>query len=107
MRHSVNTPLETATYLTNRSPTSAVPKYIPAELWYGKRQNVSHLKVFGSLVYIHVPQEIRKKLDGHVEKAAIVGIRNSGYFVWNEKWGRIIYTRDVVRFDERKMYMST
>ncbi len=37
-------------------------------------------------------------------KAAIVGIRNSGYLIWNKLWNRIIYTRDVLKFDERKMY---
>ncbi|KAJ8896370.1 hypothetical protein PR048_001714 [Dryococelus australis] len=42
--------LHTATYLLNRSPSATVDT-TPAELWYGKRQDLSNLKLFGSLAY--------------------------------------------------------
>ncbi len=35
--------IETATYLINRSPTTALEGMIPAEAWYKEKQNVSHL----------------------------------------------------------------
>ncbi len=98
--------LETATYLLNRSPTSALDSVVPATLWYKTKPNVKNLRIFGSLVFVQVPQELRKKLDSHVEKAAIVGIRNSGYMVWNKEWNRVLFSRDIVRFQENKMYMD-
>ncbi len=64
------------------------------------------MRIFSSIAYVQVPRELRKKLDERVEKTAIVGIRNTGYLVWSKGWNRIIYTRDVVKFVETKMYME-
>ena len=35
----------------------------PLEVWSGKKPNVSHLKLFGCMVYAHVPDAQRQKLD--------------------------------------------
>ncbi len=49
-----------AAYLQNRSPTSAVKEMkTPYERWYGRKPNLSHLKVFGCQAYVHVPDEER------------------------------------------------
>ena len=40
--------VSTATYLRNKSPTSALKKTTPHEAWYGQKPRVDHLRVFGS-----------------------------------------------------------
>ena len=55
--------LSTAAYLINRSPTKALDDKTPFEAWYGKKPNVSHLRVLGCSAYTHVPKDERKKLD--------------------------------------------
>jgi len=50
-------------YLINRSPTSSVPNTTPIEAWSGFKPNLQHLKVFGSITYVHVPKATRSKLD--------------------------------------------
>ncbi|MCI73589.1 retrovirus-related pol polyprotein from transposon tnt 1-94, partial [Trifolium medium] len=55
--------VNTACYVLNRCPTKRLNNVTPEECWSGNKPNVSHLKVFGSIAYRHVPDQIRKKLD--------------------------------------------
>jgi hypothetical protein len=41
-----------AVYIRNRSPTRALPAMTPIEAWTGKKPDLSHLREFGSDVYI-------------------------------------------------------
>ncbi|KAK9100212.1 hypothetical protein Scep_023642 [Stephania cephalantha] len=41
-------------YLLNRSPTKGVSHITPEEAWSGYKPSVKHLKVFGSIAYVHV-----------------------------------------------------
>jgi len=43
------------------------------EAWSGKKQNVSHMIVFGCVAYAHVLDELRRKLDNKGEKCIFVG----------------------------------
>ena len=45
----------------------------PEEDFTGKKPNISHLKIFGSSVYIHVTKDARKKLELTVEVGIFVG----------------------------------
>lgn len=36
---------------------------MPEEMWTGDKPSVSHLRVFGSLCYCHIPNPKRKKLE--------------------------------------------
>ena len=60
-----------------------------------------HLRVFGSIAYVHVPKEKQRKLDAKGEKCILVGYSDEqkGYKCYNPrtKQGRV--SRDVV-FDE-------
>ena len=40
----------------------------PYLLWYGKKPNLEHIRVFGCIVYSHIPSENRKKLDKKAQK---------------------------------------
>ena len=43
------------------------------ELYYGQKLNISHLRVFGSIAYMHVSDEKRRNLDAKSEKCILVG----------------------------------
>ena len=62
-----------AAYSMNRTPTIAIHKMTPEERFTGKKLDMSHLKVFGCIAYVHVPDELQKKLDPKVEKCIFIG----------------------------------
>ena len=59
----------------NRSPTKAVKKVTPYELWM-KKPNVDHLRVFGCNAYAHITKDERHKLDPKAKKCIFVGYGN-------------------------------
>ncbi len=63
----------TAVYIMNRTPTAAVHGMTPEERYSGRKPGLSHLKVFGCIAYVHVPDELRTKLDSKVEKCVFIG----------------------------------
>ena len=53
----------TTVYVHNRLSQSAHGFKTPEEMHTGKKPEVSHLKIFGCPVYVHIPKEKRTKLD--------------------------------------------
>jgi hypothetical protein len=45
----------------------------PEEAFTSKKPDVSHFKIFGSSVYVHVNKDARKKLEPNVEVGIFVG----------------------------------
>ena len=45
----------------------------PEEAFSGKRLDISHLRIFGSPVYMHVTKDARKKLEPTAEVGIFVG----------------------------------
>jgi hypothetical protein len=43
-----------AVHIRNLSPTSALPNVVPYEAWTGRKPDVSHLRVFGSVAYANI-----------------------------------------------------
>ena len=93
--------IDCAIYLLNRCPTRSVQDKTPQEAWGGIKPNISHLRVFGSVCYAHVPDEKWTKLDDKSEKFVFIGYdsRSKGYKLYNPSNGKIIISRDV-EFDE-------
>ena len=60
--------VETACYLVNRSPSSALEDKTPHEVWTGNKPSLSHMRVFGFDPYVHDPKEKRTKLDSKSER---------------------------------------
>ncbi|MCO5604741.1 hypothetical protein L7F22_058911 [Adiantum nelumboides] len=56
-------PVSTAVYIMNRTPTAGVHDVTPEEKFFGKKPDLGHLKVYGCIAYVHVPDELRTKLD--------------------------------------------
>ena len=65
--------VSTAAYLINRGPSVPLDCKIPEEEWTGKSANLSHLKVFGCVSYVHVNAEKRDKLDAKSKKCFFIG----------------------------------
>ena len=51
----------TLVYLLKICPTRSVKNMTPYEAWSGRKPGVAHLKVFGCISYVHVPDEKKKK----------------------------------------------
>ena len=62
-----------AVYIMNRTPTAAIHGMTPEEKFTGKKPDLSHLKVFGCLAYVHIPDELRSKLDPKAKKCVFLG----------------------------------
>jgi hypothetical protein len=95
----------TSVYLQNRLSTKAVKDKTPIEVWSGLKPTAKHLKVFGSLCYIHVPDQKRSKLDNKAEKGIFLGYssQSKGYRVYNIETGKISVSRDV-KIDENAQW---
>ena len=63
----------TAVYLHNRSPTTVLKDKTPFESLFGRRPDVSQLKVFGCVSYVQIPNDQHRKLDAEAHKAIFVG----------------------------------
>ena len=53
----------TIVYVQNRLSHSALGFKTPEEMFTGNKPEVSHLKIFGCPLYIHITKEKRTKLD--------------------------------------------
>ena len=63
----------TIVYVQKKLSHSALGFKTPEEMYTGKKPEVSHLKIFGCPVYVHIPKEKRTKLDPSRKKGIFVG----------------------------------
>ncbi|KAE8668800.1 TBC1 domain family member 15-like [Hibiscus syriacus] len=97
--------INTAAYLVNRGPSVPLDGGIPNEVWGEKEINLSHLRVFGCISYVHINSAERSKLDAKSNKCVFVGYGGDefGYQFWDYENQKIIRSRDVI-FNENVMY---
>lgn len=97
--------IHTANYLKNRSPTSAVGEQFkdktPADIWFNGKQDISHLRVFGSACYNFIPENKRKKLEARSSKCIMLGYASSigSYRLWDMERNELVIGRHV-KFNE-------
>ncbi|KAH9705465.1 hypothetical protein KPL70_011882 [Citrus sinensis] len=95
--------LNTACYLVNRSPSTAIGCKTPMELWLGRVADYSKLRIFGCEAYPHVKQG---KLEARALKCRFLGYPEGvkGYRLWctDFKPPKCIISRDVT-FNEAEM----
>ena len=98
----------TVVYLRNMSPTSSFKGETPYERWYGVKPNVDHLRIFGCNVYVHIPDEKRRKLDPKAFKGIFVGYPDGckGYKIFVPETRRMYRSRDV-KFLERSFRVES
>ena len=64
-------------YVQNKSPHRVLGNKTPEEMFSGEKSKVSHLRIFGCPVYVHVPKEKRSKLESSGKKGIFVGYGES------------------------------
>ena len=99
---------ETAAYachLVNRSPSTAIDKKTPQEVWTGSPASYSDLKIFGCPAYAHVDNG---KLEPRSVKCVFIGFKQGvkGYKLWCPETSKVVISRDVV-FDETSMFQGS
>jgi hypothetical protein len=60
-------------YVQNQLSHSALGLKTPEEIFTGKKPELSHFKIFGCPVFIHIPKEKRNKLDPSGKKGIFAG----------------------------------
>ena len=97
--------VSTVVYLRNRSPTSSLNGLTPYECWFKEKPDVSNLRVFGCVCYVHIPDNTRRKLDPKSYKAVFTGYPEGtkGYKVYNLESGQFRRSRNVL-FHENKFH---
>ena len=88
----------TIVYIQNRCPHSILENITPKEVFIGKKPNLSHLRIFGYPVYIHVLKERRSKLEPSGKKGIFVGYseNSKGYRVYVPRQRSVEINRDVI-----------
>lgn len=92
-----------AVYLKNRTYTRKVGM-TPEEKFTGKKPDVKHLKIFGSLVYYLVDKQNRRKLDPVSNEAIFVGYNHltKHYRVFCKERDTIITVRDAQIIENKR-----
>lgn len=87
----------TANYIRNRSPSKQGAK-TPWELCFGKKPDVSNMRVFGSRAYVLTPKQQHNKLEPVSEPGVFVGYaaNSKAYRVLLDNKEKVVEARDVV-----------
>jgi hypothetical protein len=90
-----------AVYTLNRVSNSISP-ITPFQMWHHDKPEVSHLRIFGTIAYIHIPKAERRKWESKSLKCYFVGysLTQKAYRFWDPVSRRIKISRDVI-FDEQ------
>jgi len=60
-------------YVQNRSPHQSLDFKTPEEIITCKKPDVAHFRIFGCLIYFHVPKNKKNKLEAFGKKGVFVG----------------------------------
>ncbi|GJX23727.1 retrovirus-related pol polyprotein from transposon TNT 1-94 [Tanacetum coccineum] len=95
--------VNTACYVINRSPSTAVELKTPIEMWTGKPVNYSDLHIFGSPVYVMYNSQETTKLDPKSRKCLFLGYADGvkGYRLWDPTAHKVVVSRDVVFIEDK------
>jgi hypothetical protein len=77
----------------------------PQEAWCGVKPSVTHLKVFGSVAYAHIPDQKRTKLDDKSKKLIFIRYdeKSKAYNLYNLFTKKIHVSCDV-QVNEENMW---
>lgn len=97
----------TATYLINRLPSQVLEFKSPYEILKGRPIDLSHLRVFGCIRFVHIQTSHRDKLDPRVVKCIFMGYSSTkkGYKCFNPITNKVVVSRDV-KFEEDSPYFT-
>nr|KYP64905.1 Retrovirus-related Pol polyprotein from transposon TNT 1-94 [Cajanus cajan] len=88
----------TAGYLINRTPSIVLHGKTPYEMLYNKPPSLNHLRVFGSLCYVHNRDSKRDKFASRSRRCVFLGYPygKKGWRVYDLELGVFLTSRDVV-----------
>ncbi|KAL8089889.1 hypothetical protein AgCh_039374 [Apium graveolens] len=92
-------------YLLNRLPTRALSDMTPYEAWRGKKPDLKHIRLFGCVAYMKVPQVHVKKLDDRSMTVVYLGKEpgTKASRLYDPVGGRLHVSRDVI-YQEDKVW---
>ena len=91
--------IKTVAYLKNRTIANTQENKTPYEIFFGTKPDVEHLKIYGSRVFVRVPEALWKsKWDDKAELGILVGYTENGYRVLVNN--RVICARHVQVVEE-------
>ncbi|GKA22722.1 retrovirus-related pol polyprotein from transposon TNT 1-94 [Tanacetum coccineum] len=95
--------VNTACYVINRSPSTAVKLKTPMEMWTEKSVNYSNLHIFGSHVYVMYNTLETTKLDPKSRKCLFLGYADGvkGYRLWDPTAHKVVLSRDVIFMEDK------
>ena len=84
--------------MINCSPSIAIEKKTPQEIWSGSPATYSDLKIFGCPAYAHVDNG---KLEPRSMKCIFLGYKYSvkGYKLWCPETKKLVISRDVIFYE--------
>ena len=96
--------VSTCVYVLNRSSTKGVKGKTPYEKWNGRKPNVSHLRIFGSVVFVKTTRRL-SKLEDRSKCMLFMGyeVGSKAYRCLDLATFKIHISRDVI-FDEKKSF---
>ena len=85
------------TYILDRNPTKALKDITPEEAWSGRKPDLHHFQIFGSIAYVHTPKQKQHKLDAKSSPYIFVGYdeNTKGYHVYDSTANKVQVARDV------------
>ena len=90
-------------YVKNRYPHRVLGMSTPEEAFTGKKPDVSHFKIFGSSVYVHVTKDARNNLDPIDEVGIFVGYTETPHnYRVDFSNNRMTVVRRDIKFNEGK-----
>lgn len=98
--------METAAYLHNLVPSGG-DKMTPHELFFGKKPDVSHLRVLGCKATVHIPSKKRDKLDAVSRMCLFLGYsrESKAWRFWDVDENRCFESANAV-FDEDRVMVA-
>ena len=98
----------TTMYAQNHTPHRVLENNTLEESFSGEKPEFSHLRIFGFLVYIHIPKEKRTKLNPSWKKGIFVGNSDTlkAYRIYFLGFKKIDISR-AVTFDEDSTYFRS
>lgn len=95
----------TTCYTLNRVYLIPSTSTTPYELWKGKKPNVSHLRIFGSICYIYKDRDLVGKFDARSDIGTFLGysLNSRAYRVYNHRTKIVMESINVV-IDDCKTY---
>lgn len=82
--------IQTANVIRNFVPTKILGDCSPHEKWFGKKPNISHLKVFGCKAYVFIPSDNRKKWDAKSRLCTFLGYEGRNYRFMDDTTRRVV-----------------